>query len=434
MARVEAEPGVSAIIVDAIAEDLTREVFLQRVSAFQPDLIICEMATQSHDADLAVMISLKQQTQARIAACGPHPSSLAREILEKEKTVDFVLVGEYEETVIQLVRCLRQCETVAPMDGLALRLPDGQVVVGAKRPLLDLDSLPFPHRATLPQAAYRVAGFPAPVLFMYASRGCPYRCTFCVWPQWFKSGSYRTRSPVSVVDEINEAERLHGPFRSIYFDDDTFNLGKERMLQMAAEFKRRSMTIPWGCNARSDHFDEQVMNTLADAGMFNIRIGIESGDPEILRRTKKDLDLSTVQRCIDMAHRAGVKVHVTFTIGLSGESWDSVKRTVAFARSITPDSVAFTITTPFPGTEYFDEAVRDGFLHTRDWAQYNVRSKAVVRTATMTPADIIRAEKYVKRNVYYSPRYVLRRLRYISSGRELFALAYKGVAFLFQRS
>src|SRR5207253_9684822 len=224
-----------------------------------------------------------------------------------------------------------------------------------------------------------------------------------------------------------------GPFRSIYFDDDTFNLGKQRMMEMAAEFRRRSMSIPWGCNARPDQFDRPMMERLAEAGLFNIRIGVESGDPEILRRTKKDLDLRTVERCIRMAHRAHVKVHVTFTIGLSGESWDSVRRTARFAKAISPDSIAFTITTPFPGTEYFDEVVREGLLETREWKQFNVVSNSVIRTATMSRADIIRAEEFVMRQVYYSPRYVLRRLRYANSAAELLALVRKGAKFLLRR-
>jgi radical SAM superfamily enzyme YgiQ (UPF0313 family) len=434
MACVEKQPSITSIIIDAIAEDLTRDSYLQRVVAFRPDLVVSEMATQSHHVDLEVVTAIKKQTNTKIAVCGPHPSALAKEILEQNSAVDYVLVGEYEDTLAEFVRRYTQAEPIEPMDGLALRLDDGRIVVGKKRPLIpDLDALPFPHRASLPLDKYCVAGFPAPVLFLYASRGCPYKCTFCVWPQWFKSGSYRVRSAASVVNEIEEAQRRHGPFRSIYFDDDTFNLGKERMMKMAAEFKSRSMTIPWGCNARSDHFDQEVMARLADAGLFNIRIGVESGDPEVLRRTKKDLDLSTVQRCIQLAHRAGVKVHVTFSIGLSGESWASVKKTVAFARSITPDSIAFTITTPFPGTEYYEEVVRDGFLETRAWDQYNVRSNSVVRTATMTSGEIVRAEKYVMRQVYYSPSYLLRRLRYVNSPRELFALAQKGVSLFLRR-
>lgn len=431
-AKLEAE-GVPTAIIDGIGEDLDRATYLQRVVDFRPDLIVNEMATQSHSQDLAVADRLKQLTGARIAVCGSHPTALAAEILQ-HPAIDFVLRGEYEQTVVDLVRALEAGAPLAEVGGLAYRGPDGTPVVGEKRQLIhDLESLPHPHRASLPLQRYRVAGFPAPVLFMYASRGCPYLCTFCVWPQWFQSGSYRVRSARSVADEIEEVQGRFGPFRSIYFDDDTFNIGKPRMLEMAAEFRARKFDIPWGCNARPDLFDEEMMARLAEAGLFNIRIGVESGDPEILKRIKKNLDLAAVPRCIDMAHRHGVKVHVTFTIGLSGESWASVRRTAAFARSICPDSIAFTVTTPFPGTSYYDEVVREGFLETRDWDRFNVVSSSVIRTATMSRDEILRAEKYVMRQVYYSPRYMMRRLRYANSGAELGALARKGARFVLGR-
>ncbi|WP_197525315.1 B12-binding domain-containing radical SAM protein [Pseudobythopirellula maris] len=433
MAMVERIEGVEAMIIDAIAEDLDRDEYLRRVKDFGPDLLISEMSTESHRMDLEVAEAAKRETGARVAVCGPHASAVARELLDNE-FLDFVLVGEYEQTTVDLIGCLRGGESYEGMGGLGYRTADGEIVVGEKRPLMpELDALPLPHRETLPMSSYSVAGFPGPVLFMYASRGCPYRCTFCVWPQWFKSGSYRTRSPESVIDEIEDAQKRFGPFGSIYFDDDTFNLGGDRMRQMARLFKERGMKLPWGCNARPDQFNPEMMRELAEAGLFNIRIGVESADPEVLRRTKKDLDISKVQPCIDMAHDNGVKVHVTFTIGLSGESWDSVKRTAAFAKSITPDSIAFTVTTPFPGTEYYDEVVRDGFLETRDWDQFNVVSNSVVRTETMSRAEILKAEKYVMRQVYSSPRYLLRRLSYAGSPSEVLALARKGTRFLMRR-
>jgi len=431
-AKLEAE-GTPAMIVDAVAEDIDRDTYIRRVVALRPDVIVNEMSTQSHYLDLAMAEQLKELTGARLVVCGSHPTAIAAEILRHE-FIDFVLLGEYEQTLADLVRALRDGRSPGEVEGLAFREADGEIRVGTKRqPIPDLDSLPYPHRRTLPLDRYRVAGFPDPVLFMYASRGCPFQCTFCVWPQWFKTGDYRVRSPRAVAEEIEFAQKTWGPFGSIYFDDDTFNIGKPRMMEMADEFERRSLRIPWGCNARPDLFDEEMMNRLASVGLFNIRIGVESGDPEILRRTKKNLRLETVGRCIELAHRVGVGVHVTFTIGLSGESWDSVKRTVAFAKSIRPDSCAFTITTPFPGTAYYDEVVREGFLTTRQWDRFNVVSDCVVRTETMGPEEILRAEKYVMRKMYFSPHYLMRRLRYAASGAELAALARKGMKFALGR-
>ena len=425
-AAVLERAGVETMVLDAIAEDLDDEQYLGRVAAFRPDLIVSETSTRSYDLDLAIAGLARARTGAKIALSGPHVTALPEEALAHEQ-VDLVLLGELEATLPEVVRALEEGRGVAGLPGVATRDATGQIVNGGRRALIaSLDDLPPPHRATLPLTAYKVAGFPGPVLFMYASRGCPYRCTFCVWPQWFEPGSYRVRSPRSVVAEIEQAARDHGPFGSIYFDDDTFNIGRPRMLEMARELSASRVKLPWGCNARPDLFDDETMGRLAEAGMFTVRIGVESGDPEVLRRVKKRLDLETVPRCIALARRHGVKVHVTFTIGLSGESWASVERTADFARSIAPDSIAFTVTTPFPGTAYYDEVVREGLLATRDFSRFDVVSDCVVGTEHLCPEEILRAERYVARRVYSSPRYLLRRLRYATSAAEVLSLARKG--------
>jgi radical SAM superfamily enzyme YgiQ (UPF0313 family) len=426
-AAVLERDGLTVMLLDAIAEDLDEEAYLARVAAFRPDLVVNEISTGSCDTDLAVAASVKARTGARVALFGPHATALPEELLAHAH-VDLVLLGEIEATLPEVVRALDEGRPLAGLPGVACRDDAGKPVRGPRRELVDLDALPPPHRATLPLHAYKVAGFPGPVLYAYASRGCPYPCTFCVWPQWLKPGSYRVRSPRAVVDEILEAPRLHGPFGSIYFDDDTFNIGRPRMLEMARELQR--VNLPWGCNARPDLFDEETMSALARSGLFNIRIGVESGDPEVLRRVRKNLDLSTVPRCIALARKHGVRVHVTFTIGLSGETWRSVERTADFARSIAPDSIAFTVTTPFPGTAYHDEVVAKGRLVTRDYRRFDVVGGCVVRTEEMSAEEILRAERYVARRVYGSPRYLLRRLRYAGSPGEILALARKGATLL----
>jgi radical SAM superfamily enzyme YgiQ (UPF0313 family) len=426
-AVLEAE-GVPTMVLDAVGEDIQEDEYLRRVASFRPDFIVNETSTASFENDLRLASCLKTLTGAKIAFCGPHASGDPAGVLRNE-SVDFVLLGEFEQTLPELTRCVETGATPAEVAGLGYRTEGGQIMVNARRPLLaDLDRLPRPHRDTLPLRNYRVGGYPPPVMYMYASRGCPYQCTFCLWPQtMYQSGSYRVRDPKCVVDEIEYVQERYGPFRSIYYDDDTFNVDHRRMEQFAEELSRRPWRIPFGCNARTDLFDEVMLRELAAVGLFNIRVGVESGDPVIIKRIKKNLDLSTVGPCIEWAHRVGVKVHVTFTVGLSGESWESVERTIAFAKSIEPDSMAFTITTPFPGTEYYDEVVREGYLTTQDWSRFNVVSSAVIRTETMSPEEITRAERYVIRKVCYTPGFLARRLRYAMSLEELFALARKGV-------
>lgn len=426
-AVLEAE-GISTMVLDAVGEDLGEDEYFRRLEAFSPDFIVNETSTASFEKDLVTASRLRTLTGARIAFCGPHATGDPAGVL-RHRAVEFVLLGEFEQTLLELTRRLAKNASFEDLGGIGYRKPDGEIIINARRPLLpDLDQLPYPHRDTLPLRNYRVAGYPPPVMYMYASRGCPYQCTFCLWPQtMYQSGSYRVRDPKLVVDEIEHVQERYGPFRSIYFDDDTFNIDRRRMKRFAEELGRRPWRIPFGCNARTDLFDEEMLKQLAGVGLFNIRVGVESGDPAIIKRIKKNLDLSTVAPCIEWAHRVGVKVHVTFTVGLSGESWESVERTIAFAKSIEPDSMAFTITTPFPGTEYFDEVVRDGYLTTEDWTKFNVVSSAVIRTETMSAEEITRAERYVIRKVCYTPGFLARRLRYTGSLAELFSLARKGV-------
>lgn len=422
--------GIPVLLIDAIAEELDEPDYLSRVKDFQPDLIVNEVATQSHSVDLSIASKLKTHTGARIALCGPHASAIPEELLLQE-FVDFVFLGEYEMALLETVTALEAGKPVTDICGLAYRSDLGEPVIGKKRQVLvELDALPYPHRATLPMHRYRVAGYAPPVLYMYASRGCPFRCNFCVWPQWFKQGSYRVRTPKAVAEEIQVAQVDYGPFHSIYFDDDTFNVGRSRMLEMARALREMPNRIPWGCNMRPDLVDHDTMEELVESGLFNIRIGVESGDPAVLNRIQKNLDLDSVKRCISIAHELNVKVHVTFTIGLSGESWDSVKQTARFARSLAADSMAFTITTPYPGTAYYDEVVENGLLTDHDWNNFSNRGNPVVATEHLSPEEILRAERYVMRSVYYSPRFILRRLKYINGPAELLAVARKSLTFL----
>jgi radical SAM superfamily enzyme YgiQ (UPF0313 family) len=427
--------GVNVLLIDAVGEEITEEEYYRRIEVFKPHVIINEISTASYRTDLAVINKLRATTNTIIVVCGPHPSALPAETLKDCSGIDAVFIGEMEETALEFVNSIDNRREWEKIDGLAFRAADDEILVNRHRKLIeDIDRLPYPMRKKLPLKKYCVAGFTPPVLFMYGSRGCPYSCNFCLWPQTMSgAGKFRARKPVKVVEEIRSVFKEFGPFGSIYFDDDTFNIGRERMFEFVDAMKTLPFKIPWGCNARAELFDKEILKALAEVGLFCVRIGIESGDPEILRRAKKNLDLNAVRRCIDDAHKTGVSVHVSYTIGLPGESWKSVKRTVAFARSISPDSVAFTITTPYPGTSYYDEVVKNNFLLTRDWDQFNSVYHSVIRTETLSPEEIVQAERYVMRKIYYTPSYIYRRFRYAANVKEIAMLARKGLQLFLKR-
>jgi radical SAM superfamily enzyme YgiQ (UPF0313 family) len=368
-----------------------------------------------------------------VAMYGPHMDAMPEDGLNAP-SIDYVIQGEPELAVYDLAAALASGSTVHGIPGLLFR-DSGQVHRTPRRPLVDVESLPYPKRHGMPMNRYNVAGFPSPVVFMYQSRGCPYRCNFCLWPQTvFGTGDYRPRAPERIVDEIQYVLKEFPSTRSIFFDDDTFNLGRDRLLRFAQELKDRNVKIPWGMNARADHWDKELMERLIETGLFTLRIGIESGDQHVLNQTQKGLKLDEARATLELSRSLGIKNHVFFMVGLRDESWTSVENTIRFIKSVPVDSVQFSVAVPFPGTDYFRYVEDKGFLVTKDWAKFSGSDTAVMRTTHLTVDEVRKAVTVARRRVYFSPRFIKRRLSYIRSFHDLSAVARKAVLLAFQRS
>lgn len=419
-AAVLERSGHAVQLIDGCAERCSLEDFWRRVVDFEPALLIAETSTTTIDYDLEVLGELKRQRPGiRIAMFGSHTDARPQDALGA--VVDLVIVGEPELTAQALAQG-------APLDetpGLAW-LEGGEVKTSGRRPVIeDIDALPRPARAQLPMDKYTVPGFPSPVAFMYAGRGCPHACSYCLWPQTTLEGAFRPRAAADLVDEIEEVLEAYPQTGSIFFDDDTFNLGRRRMLDFAAEMRRRRLRVPWGCNARADHLDEDVARRLVATGLFTMRFGVESGDQGILDRAQKRLDLDEARRVLHMTDRLGIQNHIMFVIGLPGETEETVERTIRFIKSVPCHSVQFSAAVPFPGTRFFREVEAKGQLVTRDWSKYSGFDHIVVRTDRMSADDIGRALVRARRRVYFSPRFIRRRLSYVRDLRDVAALGRK---------
>lgn len=382
--------NIDVDLVDAIAEGDDHDAFMSKVKRYDPDLVLIETSTPSIYVDLAIAREIKERNDSMIALSGPHVSALPEEIMKNNDFVDFVLIGEYEYTLMDLVECLEKKRELRDVKGLAHR-EDSRIQVNPRRPLIsNLDELPWPARHFLPMYNYTNAfcDLPTPDVQMWASRGCPFRCIYCMWPRIMYGGpSYRTRDPVKVVDEMEWLIDKY-KFRSVYFDDDTFNIGKKRILKLCEEIKKRKIDIPWAIMARADTSDEETLKAMRDAGLFALKYGVESGVQELADNAKKDLDLNRVRETVKITKELGIKVHLTFTFGLPGETFETVEKTMNFAKELDPDSCQFSIVTPFPGTELFDLAEKNGWLITKDWSKYDGACSAVIRTENLTPEDL----------------------------------------------
>jgi radical SAM superfamily enzyme YgiQ (UPF0313 family)/GT2 family glycosyltransferase len=376
------------ILVDGIAERLDDHAFYDRAAAFAPELVVLEVSTPSIQNDERQWRELRSRLgpDVKLALCGLHAPMQTPEWLVQHRDVDFVLVGEYELTLRALVERLEREEPCDGIHGLIHR--GGWTGV---RPLVeDLDVLPWPARHLLPMYDYRdePGSIPRPSVQMWASRGCPYRCSFCAWPQIMYGGfKYRTRDVVDVVDETEWLVREWG-FKSVYYDDDTFNLGKRRMLEFCGELARRRLDVPWAIMARVDGMDAEVLETMARAGLRALKYGVESADQALVDACGKRLDVSRVRETVRLTHSFGIKTHLTFMFGLPGETRDTARRTIDLALELMPESVQFTLATPFPGSALYEQLSAAGRLRTSDYSAFDGFHTAVVSTDELAPSDL----------------------------------------------
>jgi anaerobic magnesium-protoporphyrin IX monomethyl ester cyclase len=398
LASVLKQRGISAVVVDGVAENLSNFEFLERVAGYAPRIIVMETSTASYIVDNLWLLLLKERLpDATIIWTGPHVSALGTSVLDENSFVDFIIKGEYEIAAADLIAGMVQNKDYTHIKGLIYRNDRGEITSNGHSEQIDINTLPLPERVTVPIYNYSdlFAGMKYPCLQIHASRGCPFKCIYCVWPQvLYGNHKYRVRAPRMVVAEIKEAVDNFG-FRSFYFDDDTFNIGNKRMISLCNEIKKYGLDkIPWGAMSRADTSDFETLKQLRDAGLVAMKFGVESGDQQLVDFAQKSLDLKKVQQTVQWCKALDIRVHLTFTFGLPEEQHHTIEKTISFAKELNPDSIQFSITTPFPGTRYYDILKSEGNLLSEDWEKYDGALYTVIKTKTMDQHEL---EDTVKR-------------------------------------
>ena len=385
--------------IDAIAEEISYAEFFRQVRRFDPDLLFVEVSTPSLKQDLELLEQIKVFSVCKIVIAGPDMDIFNEEFMEKNPIVDFAVVGEYEFTLLELIKKLKNKEPLDKIQGLVFRENDKVIVNERKTTKPALEEYPWPDRIDFPIYRYHdcPGSIPAPSVQLIATRGCPYLCTFCVWPQLVYNGrDYRARNVKDVVDEMEYCVKKLG-FKSVYFDDDTFNIGKKRMLELADELKRRNWKTPWAFMGRSDIVDEEILRRLKEVGLSAVKYGVESGVQEIVDKAEKNLNLKVATRNMILTKKLGINMHLTFTLGLPGETRETIKQTVDYALFIDPMSVQFSIITPFPGTKFYDMLKKEGMIMNENFSDYDGNTMSVIRTKNLSPEDLTKAQRYAYR-------------------------------------
>lgn len=387
--------GFEAEFWDEIAAGGSPESFYERVTNFRPDLYLQEVVAPSYPNDRHIFETLKSRLPAAVlGAAGIMVTGWGPEMLEKNPAIDLGLTYEWEETALDVAHRLKNGDSLAGTRGLYHR-QNGKVVAEARRMRPALADLPWPDRESLPMLRYNddFAFLPVPNLQMYTSRGCPYQCSFCVWIN-ARYGDLKVqwRDPQDVMDEIKWC-LARWPFKAVYFDDDTFNLKKSYILELCEKWRQANISVPWAAMCRADLFDRETLEECKRSGLYAVKYGIESADQKILAGIHKNLDLEKARQVIAWTQELGIKVHLTLVIGLPGETEATIRKTWRFARQLKPDYMQFSLATPYPGTELYQQAKEHGWIEAQDWSDFNADSQAAMRTDSMSRPEL---EKWVR--------------------------------------
>jgi anaerobic magnesium-protoporphyrin IX monomethyl ester cyclase len=444
--------GFEVKVIDGVPLNLAQDEFIERAVEVKPDLIVFEPATPAINWVSKLAKVLIERTGARICFAGSHVTSFPKETLEQNPHIHFVALGEYEMTILELATRLRDQRELDGTRGIAFRNLQGTVVGGERSAEIDpVDQLPPPARHLFPAYFEKNLGLyhdgfcqHRPAIQLHSSRGCPFRCNFCLWIQvMYNNGKHRSFPAARVVDEMVEAKEKYGA-REIYFDDDDFTVRKEHVLAICDEIERRGLKMAWSVMGDAMATDVETLERMARAGCIGMKFGLESADPTVLKRIGKPIKLDRVKLVADTARRLGIKTHMTVTFGLSGETHESMQRTFDFACGLDIDSVQFSVGTPYPGTRFYEELKRNGRLKFERWEEFDGANNAVFDGEGLDPEFVEQFQATVHgrwlRKKFRDPRWTLRQIRYLArlcKGQGMSGLAKRvsrGMKLLVQRS
>lgn len=388
-------------VLDAVALNLPEHEFVARAAASNPSLVVMEATTPTIAHDLELATKLKAATNATIALTGAHTTVFPQETLRSTRSVDWILTGEYEMNALEAIRAeaAGDVDRLAAVRGLVRGVAPVDDVSGERTivqgppglPIENLDALPFPARHLFPTPDAPSMwpywdGFcqRRPAVQMHASRGCPYKCTFCLWISViYDQGRYRTFSAKRIVDEMEEIVRRYHA-REIYFDDDIFTVKEDHVVGLCEEILRRDLRVSWSVMGDAMAVTERSIEAMAKAGCIGMKFGVESADPEVLKKLRKPIKIDKVRKVVDWCARRGIKTHATITFGLEADTPQTMRKTLDFCCTLPVDSIQFSTTTPFPGTEHYRNAKAAGQIDDSDWSRFDGGRSSVLTYASMS--------------------------------------------------
>ncbi|GLI39763.1 hopanoid biosynthesis associated radical SAM protein HpnJ [Geobacter hydrogenophilus] len=414
-------------VVDAPVQRFTIDDCLAIARDF--DMVVMYTSTPTLALDIATARRVKEQKPATVTVLtGPHVSVLPEETLRQgEGVIDIVCRGEFDYTTKEL------CEgrEWARVDGISF-WKDGKIHHTPDRPpIQDLDALPFVapvYKRDLPIAEYVIPHFKNPYVSIYSSRGCPSKCIYCLWPQTFSGRAMRTRSPQNVYEEVKWIVDNIPEMRELSFDDDTFTADRKHAREVAAKLK--PLGISWTINARAN-CDYETLKIMREAGLRHVVVGYETGNEQILKNIKKGVTKEQAIEFTRNCKKLGLSVHGAFIMGLPGETRDTIRETIEYAKALDLNSIQASLASPYPGTEFWDLCRQEGWIASEAYIDDTGHQMCVINYPHLSNKEIFDAVELFYNKFYFRPKYIGRSImKMIVDGEERKKLLKEGKQYL----
>jgi hopanoid biosynthesis associated radical SAM protein HpnJ len=344
-------------VLDAPPHGVTIEQTVAMASDFE--LLVLFTSTPGFQVDVKIAEMMKDTNpKLKVAFVGPPVTVEPEQVLRSSTAIDFIVRREFDHQIVDYANG----KPVEEIPGASFR-KDGGFVHNAEGAVIEnLDALPWVTRVykrDLDFRRYNVPFLLNPFLAFYTSRGCPALCTFCLWPQTHSGHRWRLRSADDVAGEVRWALENFPGLKEIFFDDDTFNYQKARTIELSKKLKPLNFT--WSCTSRVTT-DYETLKAMKEAGCRLMIVGYESGDPQILKNIKKGATVDMARRYTENCKKLGLTIHGDFIVGLPGETRESIRRTIDFAKSLDVETIQVSIAHPYPGTEFYQYVKQNNLI------------------------------------------------------------------------
>ncbi|MFH1776653.1 MAG: radical SAM protein [Candidatus Omnitrophota bacterium] len=413
-AAILEKEGYDVDFKDCVASKLDRKKFLEHVGNLAPDLVIMQTSAPSYYYDLET----KKFLEMPVAAVGVHASALPLQHLQDG--FDFALCGEYDMTVLELAKRIKQGTGPDKIKGVSYMKNGNFCFQGYSDVIKDLSKLPWPARHLMPMDKYNEPFACGRNVWMMSARGCGYQCIYCTIPSFWGRPSYRTRDVKDVCDEMEHIIKTYRP-NEIYFDDASLTISQKHATMLSEEILNRNFHISWRCMI-DPNTPPSLLDMMYQAGCRGVKLGVESGDVDVLKKIGRSSNLGNVRRVVGKCKELQMQVHATFMLGLPGETLEKAKKSVDFLLSLDVDAAQLFIATPFPGTRFYTISKENKWLISDDWSTYDGLHPIVeypgYRAEEITKAFKSASVRWERRTVFSKPMRVIHHLRnvYIRNG------------------